>query len=115
MSNIMLWALSGGLTLIIFLLLWYIRALLTKLLFISNNIGETAIKMIEFSVHLETVYSMETFYGDATLQNLLRHSRDITEELKKFDEIYSLTTEIDEEGDQIDDEEREDEEFYEEN
>ena len=90
--------------------------MLTKLLFISNNIGETAIKMIEFSVHLETVYSMETFYGDTTLQNLLKHSRDITEELKKFDEIYSLTTEIDEEGDIDDeDEEREDEEFYEEN
>ena len=39
---------------------------------------------------------METFYGDLTLQNLLKHCRTMTDELRTFERIYSLTTEIDE-------------------
>tara|TARA_E500000305_G_C3877646_1_gene168190 strand:- start:10 stop:330 length:321 start_codon:yes stop_codon:yes gene_type:complete len=81
---------------IICLLIWYIKNLLTKLLFISENIGDLSIKVIELTEHIDTVYSMETFYGDLTLQNLLKHCRTMTDELRTFERIYSLTTEIDE-------------------
>tara|TARA_R100000995_G_C3458984_1_gene112087 strand:- start:596 stop:934 length:339 start_codon:yes stop_codon:yes gene_type:complete len=87
----------AALTAIIALLVWYIKNLLTKLLFISENLGDLSIKLIEFSDHVETVYKMETYYGDTTLQNLLKHSKALSEELKTFEQIYSLTTEIEEE------------------
>jgi len=92
---------------IIMLLIWYIKALLTKLLFVSDNIGDLSIKIIELTEHIDTVYSMETFYGDLTLQNLLKHCREMSNELKTFEKIYSLTTEIDEGLDADDDYERE--------
>ena len=33
---------------------------------------------------------METFYGDETLGNLIRHSRGLTDTLEDFAEIYTL-------------------------
>ena len=48
--------------------------------------------------HLEQIHSLETFYGDESLQSLIRHSRDIVEEIKGYEEIYNLTTEAEEEG-----------------
>ena len=72
------------------LLIWYIRKMLTKLLFISDNIGDLLERMGGFSVHLETVHEMETFYGDPTLSELIVHSKEIVEEIRGYREIYAL-------------------------
>ena len=81
------------------LLLWYISYALRKLLFISENIGKLLRTMKEFSDHLEQLHSLETFYGDTSLQSLIQHSLKIVEEIKTYEEIYSLTTEVEEEED----------------
>jgi len=70
--------------------LWFIRNLLTKLLFVSNNLGEVNEVMLRFSEHLDAVHSMETFYGDQTLQSLLEHSTLVVTMLQEFDEIYTM-------------------------
>jgi|GEM_PF-6885643 hypothetical protein len=41
--------------------------------------------------HLETVYSLPTFYGDETLKSLLDHTRDLYDFLSLYEEVYSLT------------------------
>jgi len=69
---------------------WLIRNLLTKLLFVSNNLGEVNDVMMRFSEHLDAVHSMETFYGDQTLQGLLQHSQLVMQMLGEFDEIYKV-------------------------
>ena len=38
-------------------------------------------------------WKLVLFYGDLTLQNLLKHCRTMTDELRTFERIYSLTTE----------------------
>ena len=70
--------------------LWFIRNLLTKLFFVSNNLSEVNDVMLRFAEHLETVHSMETFYGDQTLQTLLEHSTLVVTMLQEFDEIYTM-------------------------
>jgi hypothetical protein len=40
---------------------------------------------------------METYYGDETINNLLEHSKEIVEEIKAYEEIYTLLEE--EQGD----------------
>ena len=70
--------------------LWFIRNILTKLFFVSNNLGEVNEVMLRFAEHLETVHSMETFYGDQTLQSLLEHSTLVVTMLQEFDEIYTM-------------------------
>jgi hypothetical protein len=38
----------------------------------------------DYEEHLENVYSMDIFYGDSTLESLLKHTKEITEEIKTF-------------------------------
>ena len=88
---------------------WFIRNLLTKLFFVSNNLGEVNEVMQKFAEHLDTVHGMETFYGDQTLQGLLQHSELVVQMLSEFDDIYqvaegyeNLGVEAEEEGEAID-------------
>ena len=88
---------------------WFVRNLLTKLLFVSNNLGEVNEVMQKFAEHLDAVYGMETFYGDQTLQGLLQHSELVVQMLGEFDEIYqvsegyeNLGAEAEEEGEALD-------------
>jgi len=87
------------------LLFWYIAYALKKLLFVSENMGDLLNNMEMFTDHLEQIHSLETFYGDESLQSLIRHSREIVEEIKGYEEIYSLTTETEDEEDEEDAEE----------
>ena len=40
-----------------------------------------------YEEHLSKVYNMETFYGDTTLQNLLSHTKSLSEDIKSFVEM----------------------------
>jgi len=90
-------------------LIWYNRQVVGELLFISENIGDMVGLLKEYHEHLEGLHKMEMFYGDSTLQGLIKHTRFMTEELKIFEDIYGLTRE-EEEADIGDDPEPTDEE-----
>tara|TARA_R100000008_G_C3503405_1_gene124892 strand:- start:35 stop:397 length:363 start_codon:yes stop_codon:yes gene_type:complete len=77
-------------------LIWYIRKILSKLLFISENIGDFVVVIDNYASHLETVYNMETYYGDETIQGLIEHTKEIVAEAEEFESVYSLTTELEE-------------------
>jgi len=72
-------------------LFWYNRQVLRNLLFVSDNIGDAIGLVKEYQEHLESLYEMEMFYGDSTLKGLIDHTKFIIEEIKEFEEIYSLT------------------------
>ena len=71
----------------------YLRDVLAKLLFVSENLADLDQMIINFNNHLASVYELETFYGDDTLQHLLEHVGDLSEQLQEFEDIFSLTTE----------------------
>jgi hypothetical protein len=50
----------------------------------------------DYSNHLEVVYNMETFYGEPVLENLLKHTKDIKLNIKKFKLIYYPSNDIEE-------------------
>jgi len=87
------------------LLLWYIKSILTKLLFISENSDDLLHIVSNFSDHLKSIYEMETFYGEPILQNLVQHSRQVVDEIKDYSEIYTLTDEPDDLLEEEEDEE----------
>jgi len=70
---------------------WYVYTLLKKLLFVSDNIGDFLQDLQEYSEHVETVYNMETYYGDETIEHLLEHSRGIVKEITAYKDIYEIT------------------------
>jgi len=80
--------------------IWYVYGLLKKLLFVSDNIEDFLGVLKDYSDYVETVYSMETYYGDETIERLLSYSKEIVEEIKTYEEIYTLMYDDDEEKDQ---------------
>jgi hypothetical protein len=83
-----------------FFLVSYIRFLLEQLSFISANINSLVKTVVDLKDHLADVYELERFYGDPTLETLLRHSVEVVEVLEDFEDIYTL----------VEDEEAEEEE-----
>jgi hypothetical protein len=88
--------------------IWYMKKILEKLLFVSDNIGGLYDSVIAYGSYLESIFELETYHGDDTIQAMINNTREIREELKEFEQIYSLTdVDEDEEGetDDIEDEE----------
>ena len=75
------------------MLIWYIRKMLQKLLYVSDSIGSLLKSAKDFSNHLQGLHEMETYYGDETLGALIRHSKQVIEDISDFEDIYTLTNE----------------------
>ena len=93
-------------------LFWFARKSSSRLSIVASNIDEIMGALENFEIHLETLYEMETFYGDETLHNVLMHAKGITEFLSEFEDIYELSDELpdnaDEEWEEEDDREKDD-------
>ena len=74
----------------------YARAAILKLLSVSEELGDLQQMTQVFANHLQTVYDLDKFYGDETLENLLEHAISFNEQLETFEEIYFLTQEEEE-------------------
>tara|TARA_R100000697_G_C5351462_1_gene171943 strand:- start:91 stop:372 length:282 start_codon:yes stop_codon:yes gene_type:complete len=64
--------------------IWYVIKLLRRFLSFQEELDEFSLKLEEYHGHIDIIYNLETFYGDATLKNLLAHSRNVAEECKQF-------------------------------
>ena len=71
----------------------YARAAIIRLLSVSEELGDLSQMTNSFASHLQTVYELDTFYGDETLNGLLQHAISFNEQLDTFEYIYSLTEE----------------------
>ena len=71
------------------LFLWYVKKMLKELLFTSDNIVQLEVSMGDFASHVEGIYGQETYYGDPTIEGLIKHSKELVEEIKDFQDIYS--------------------------
>tara|TARA_R100000664_G_scaffold34178_1_gene54700 strand:- start:319 stop:687 length:369 start_codon:yes stop_codon:yes gene_type:complete len=77
----------------------YARSAMARLLFVSEELGDLQNMINGFANHLKTVYELEAFYGDETLQHLLNHAISFNEQLETFEFIYSLTEQEAQEAD----------------
>ena len=73
------------------LMRWYIKTSIDRFRLISEEVSEIFTMLDAYKDHLTSVYEMPTFYGDQTLQNLLDHSKDMVEYIKKYEEVYSFS------------------------
>ena len=74
-------------------LFWYIKMMMGKMLFVAQNIGDVLQMAKIYEKHVRTVSQLETFYGDETIEHLLKHSVDFAEQLQDFHGAYSVTEE----------------------
>ena len=92
------------------LLLWYLKNVLEKLMFVSDNIGTLVDSVNVFGNHAKNIYELDVFYGDETLAGLITHLKELHEDIKEFEQIYSLTDQEDIEEEEIYDADAEEEE-----
>ena len=81
------------------LLIWYITQLIRRFLSFQDELDDFSVKLEEYNEHINIVSSLERFYGDGTLENLLRHSKSLVEECQKFQSIIKQEEEYAEEED----------------
>ena len=73
--------------------IWYSIRLSRTLIYFSENMNDLLDILSDYSDHVESVYGLESFYGDQVLHNLLKHSQDIVEQIGTFEDILYLTEE----------------------
>ena len=71
--------------------IWYIRLLLSKVLFISENLTDLVDVLDTYRNHLKKIYSLEMFHGDETIQFLIRHTNSLLDILEDYRDIYQMT------------------------
>lgn len=86
-------------------LIWYVIRLLKKFLNVSEELEDLFVVLEEYSEHADVVYNLERFYGDTTLENLMRHTKATSEQAKIFRAIYDVNYELGEGEEHADEEE----------
>jgi hypothetical protein len=77
-------------------LVWYIIKLVRRFLNVSDELEEFFVLLEEYAEHVDSVYQLERFYGDTTLENLMRHSKITADAAKNFRIIYDINYEPEE-------------------
>lgn len=81
-------------------MIWYVRTVLLRL-YRFQELHENASGQINsFSEHLNSVHEMKMFYGDPTLQNLIEHSKELSNNLSTISQslIFSYEEEYEEDN-----------------
>jgi len=81
---------------------WYINKLLTKVLFVSQNLTDLVDLLGTYRNHLQRLFQLEMYYGDETMAFLIKHTQSLLEVLEDYSDIYKLTEpiELEEEDEQ---------------
>ena len=91
-TNIAIWL---GITLLFSLIanafaFWYIRKIVGKFTFISENLADLVAIVNNYKKHLKQVYKMEMFYGDETLEYLMSHTDSLIVILEDYSDVYTI-------------------------
>ena len=71
--------------------LWYIINLLRKLWYVSENLGDIFLVFKSFGVFVRSLHSMDSYHGEPVIQDLIRKTQEVLEEMEEFREIFEIT------------------------
>jgi hypothetical protein len=83
----LLLVLSLGINVVLFI---YSRNITARLTMIADEIGDLRQAATSFASHVRSVYELEMFYGDQTLQALMDHAGAFRVYMDEFDYVYLL-------------------------
>jgi len=72
------------------LLIWYLRILLKKLMYISENIYDFKVMVELYMNHLGVVSELEMYFQDPHIEFLKNHTEDLLEQLKSYEDFYNI-------------------------
>ena len=94
----MIYILATGLVIsftINILFVWYVRELLKKVWSVTGSKKDFWETIENYANHLKSVYEMEMFYGDETLQSLIQHTKYLKEYFDDYKQAEMLLKEED--------------------
>ena len=82
---------------VIFIILFIFSAwlnvfFLKRIMFFSENLEEVLTTLGEYRKHIQKINSMEMYYGDATIQDLLEHTLSVSADIEEFVDRYEEGT-----------------------
>mgnify|MGYP005819766731 CR=1 FL=1 len=80
-----------------FVCFWYFYNILKKHAIIFEITDVLLINLENFSNHLKSLYELETYYGDETLKELIKHSSSVVEEVEQYRDMHIVFEEPEEE------------------
>jgi len=83
---------------VIILLLWYIKKLMAETKGITQDFDNFYLKLEQYEKHINDIHGLEMFYGDETLQGLIKHSREMLNEIYDFQVKYFIEGEEEDVG-----------------
>jgi len=75
--------------LILFLGFYSVR-LARRLFVVGTNLEAVYNIMYAFRAHVEQIHESEMFYGDMTLKSLIDHSKEMLDELDKYEDLMQI-------------------------
>lgn len=69
---------------------WYGYRLLRNMVEITDNFDEMRTKLIEFATHLRAINKVESYYGDPTITALVRHMKQLANEIEEYAQIIVI-------------------------
>ena len=88
--NIILGTIAAIVSIVLIMSIWYIKGLLSLLYQMTMDVQQMEDKMVEFSKHLDNIYELEMYYGDETLQQLIRHSKEVIDSIDQFKNLFEI-------------------------
>jgi hypothetical protein len=85
------WILTGASILLNLFFLWYVKELLFRFSYVSDRTNDFFASLENYREHLTSVYELPTFYGDSTIEGLIRHSKDIIEDVGVYKELFDIS------------------------
>ncbi len=77
----MIFSIAIGSILFNIFVLWYIKELLRRFNFFSTHMDEFHSSITDYESHLKSVYELDMFYGDSTIEGLMKHTKDFREDI----------------------------------
>lgn len=78
--------------------LFYVRWLIKTIAVINEDVESLTEMVTDFAAHTKSVYELEMFYGDETLEALMLHATKLSEKLTDLDLVLNGE---DEEGEDL--------------
>lgn len=66
----------------------YSRFLLQRMQQFTDNIDELKQLINVYSLHLQQTCDSPTFFGDVTIENLLKHTKEIIKDIEEFNQAF---------------------------
>tara|TARA_R100000734_G_C3287691_1_gene80077 strand:+ start:471 stop:854 length:384 start_codon:yes stop_codon:yes gene_type:complete len=101
-------AISAFLNVVFF---WLLREQSSRLSIIADNSFDLIELISSFRDHVKAVYSLDSFYGDETLEGLMAHARSLTSLLEEqYGDIADLAEQIEYQNEEIEEDAQKEEE-----